>query len=86
MGDMLKLIWWAVIKLFRSTVSLEAEILTLRRTRRSNSRPRPPLNSFEMSCADRNFADLGTKLLAIQPLGLQVVDPQDSVLASRRVL
>jgi hypothetical protein len=31
-----------------------------------------------MSCADRNFADLGTKLLAIQPLGLQVVDLQDS--------
>jgi hypothetical protein len=30
MGDMLKLIWWAVIGLFRPTVSLEAEILTLR--------------------------------------------------------
>ena len=29
MGDMLKLIWWAVIGLFRSRVSLEAEILTL---------------------------------------------------------
>ncbi|TPV99452.1 MAG: hypothetical protein USCAAHI_01105 [Beijerinckiaceae bacterium] len=26
MGDMLKLIWWAVIGLFRSRVSLEAEI------------------------------------------------------------
>jgi hypothetical protein len=30
MGDMLKLIWWAVIGLFRSRTSLEAEILTLR--------------------------------------------------------
>jgi hypothetical protein len=30
MGDMLKLIWWAGIGLFRSRVSLEAEILTLR--------------------------------------------------------
>jgi hypothetical protein len=30
MGDVLKLIWWAVIGLFRSRVSLEAEILTLR--------------------------------------------------------
>ena len=30
MGDMLKLIWWAVIGLFRSRVSLEVEILTLR--------------------------------------------------------
>ena len=28
-----------------------------------------------MSCADRNFADLGTKFLAVEPLGLQVVDP-----------
>jgi Integrase core domain len=30
MGDMLKLIWWAVIGLFRSRASLEAEILVLR--------------------------------------------------------
>jgi hypothetical protein len=30
MGDILKLIWWAVIGVFRSRVSLEAEILTLR--------------------------------------------------------
>jgi hypothetical protein len=30
MGNMLKLIWWAVIGLFRSRSSLEAEILTLR--------------------------------------------------------
>jgi transposase InsO family protein len=29
-GDVLKLIWWAVIGLFRSRASLEAEILTLR--------------------------------------------------------
>jgi hypothetical protein len=30
MGDILKLIWWAVIGLFRSRASFEAEILTLR--------------------------------------------------------
>jgi hypothetical protein len=30
MGDMLKLIWWAGIGLFRSRASLEAEILALR--------------------------------------------------------
>ena len=30
MADMIKLIWWAVIGLFRSRASLEAEILTLR--------------------------------------------------------
>ena len=30
MGDMLKLIWWGVIGLFRSRASLEAEIMALR--------------------------------------------------------
>jgi hypothetical protein len=30
MGDILKLIWWIVIGLFRSRASLEAEYLTLR--------------------------------------------------------
>jgi hypothetical protein len=30
MADVLKLIWWTVVGLFRSRVSLEAEILTLR--------------------------------------------------------
>jgi hypothetical protein len=30
MGDVLKLIWWVVIGLFRARVSLEAEISTLR--------------------------------------------------------
>ena len=30
MGDGLKLIWWAIIRLVRSRVSLEAEILSLR--------------------------------------------------------
>jgi len=30
MKDILKLIWWAVIGLFRSRSSLEVEILTLR--------------------------------------------------------
>jgi hypothetical protein len=30
MGDMLKLIWWVVIGLFRSRASLEAKIVALR--------------------------------------------------------
>jgi len=30
MGDGLKLIWWAIIRLVRSRASLEAEILSLR--------------------------------------------------------
>ena len=30
MGDMLRFIWWVVIRLFRSRASLEAEIMALR--------------------------------------------------------
>ena len=42
MGDLLKLIWWAVIGLFRSKVSLEAEILTLARSRRPSPKQAKP--------------------------------------------
>jgi cytochrome c peroxidase len=42
----------------------------------------PPLNTTEMSAAGRTFADIGTKLLAVKPLGLQKVDPNDSVLGT----
>lgn len=44
----------------------------------------PPLSDFEMSCSDRTFADLGRKLLPRQPLALQKVHIQDSVLADYR--
>lgn len=42
----------------------------------------PALNSVEMSAANRTFPDLGRKLLLAKPLGLQKVDPTDSVLGS----
>jgi cytochrome c peroxidase len=42
----------------------------------------PPLNTTEMSAAGRTFPDLGHKLLLLKPLGLQKVDPTDSVLGS----
>jgi len=40
----------------------------------------PALNSVEMSASGRTFPDLGRKLFAVKPLGLQKVDPTDSVL------
>lgn len=40
----------------------------------------PPLSSFEMSCAGRTFPKLGKKMLSNTPLGLQLVDIEDSVL------
>ena len=39
----------------------------------------PPLSSFEMSCAGRVFADIGDKLLPLQPLANQEVRHDDSL-------
>ena len=40
----------------------------------------PPLSDFEMSCANRTFADLGKKMLVRRPLRYQSVAFTDSVL------
>ena len=42
----------------------------------------PPLNSIEMSCRGRSFADLGRKILRSAPLAQQHVSPADSVLGA----
>jgi len=42
----------------------------------------PPLSTVEMSAAGRTFPDLGHKMLLSKTLGLQRVDPTDSVLAN----
>ena len=42
----------------------------------------PVLNDTEMSAAGRTFPDVGQKLLLLKPLGLQKVDPSDSVLGA----
>jgi hypothetical protein len=50
MGDMLKLIWWVVIGLFRSRASLEAEIVALRHqlnVLRRKSRKRLAFSNFD---------------------------------------
>jgi cytochrome c peroxidase len=40
----------------------------------------PPLSDFEMSFRGRDWPELGRKMLRLQPLGRQVVHPEDSVL------
>jgi cytochrome c peroxidase len=42
----------------------------------------PALSPVEMSASGRTFPDLGHKLLLVKPLGLQKVDPTDSVLGT----
>lgn len=44
----------------------------------------PPLDTTEMSCAGRTFADLGRKLLSRRALQFQTVDAEDSALAPHR--
>ena len=39
----------------------------------------PPLSSFEMSCENRTFADIGVKVLLRRALRTQVVHPDDSL-------
>jgi cytochrome c peroxidase len=39
----------------------------------------PPLSDFEMSCGGKTFADLGRKLIPLQALAVQRVDPMDSL-------
>jgi cytochrome c peroxidase len=40
----------------------------------------PPGSDLEMSCRGRVFEEIGKKLLQLQPLALQTVDPTDSLL------
>jgi cytochrome c peroxidase len=40
----------------------------------------PPNNPVEMACSGRTFPQIGKKMLGLKPLGLQLVDPTDSVL------
>jgi cytochrome c peroxidase len=40
----------------------------------------PPLSELEMSARGRNWPEVGKKMLTLQPLGRQVVHPEDSVL------
>jgi cytochrome c peroxidase len=42
----------------------------------------PPVSGVEMAFAGRSFPELGRKLLALSPLALQLVHPNDSVLGS----
>ena len=46
----------------------------------------PPLDSGEMSCSGRSFADIGRKLLSRRALQFQAVDADDSVLGRHRSL
>jgi hypothetical protein len=64
MGDVLKLIWWAVIALFRLRASLEAEILALRRQLTVPRRKAPNTSRC------RDFKQCGIKMIWEHPRSL----------------
>ena len=85
MRDMLKLIWWVVIGLFRSRASLEAEIVALRHqlnVLRKKSTKRLAFSNFDRLI----FAGLYFYCV-INAIGLQVVGAStDSMDIARGIL
>jgi hypothetical protein len=60
MGDMLKLIWWVVIGLFRSRASLEAEIVALRHQLNVLRRKSPKRLAFSNFHFCQSLSDFAT--------------------------
>ena len=82
MGDMLKLIWWAVIGLLRSMASLEAEILTLRH--QLNMLRRKPQTRLAFSNFDR-LVFAGLNWIAPRVVNaLVIVEPETVIRWPRR--
>src|SRR6202045_1430856 len=71
MADMLKLIWWAIIGLFRSRASLEAEIVALRHqlnVLRRKSPKRPAFsNRLIFACLYRISPRIVNALVIVKP-------------------
>ena len=66
--------------------SLELKKIALPDSSLASQAVGPPLSSFEMSCQNKTFADLGRKLLALPPLQQQKVATNDSLFSQTRGL
>lgn len=69
----------AVYKAVSPTV-IEPVRISLNNASLASQAVAPPLSDREMSASGRRFPDIGRKILPMQPLGLQLVHKQDSVL------
>ncbi len=69
-------------KIFRvlSPALIEPAQISLNHSSLASQAVAPPLSDREMSASGRRFPDIGRKLLPMQPLALQLVSKQDSVL------
>ena len=80
-----KVLWWGYWSwaLTTTTVTvdkMEPTAILLNNAALASQAVGPPLNSVEMSWNNRQFKDLGRKMLGLRPLALQKVHGQDSVL------
>jgi cytochrome c peroxidase len=68
----------------RTAAGVVAERVAIENAALASQANGPPLSDFEMSCANKSFADLGRRLLNKKALSFQEVHPNDSVLAGAR--
>lgn len=76
--------WWTWASTTTTTTSeaLEPTRILLNNAALASQAVGPPNSDVEMAWHGRNFKDIARKLLALQPLALQKVHPEDSVLGS----
>jgi cytochrome c peroxidase len=70
----------SAIYIANSTGALQATHVSIPFSSLASQAVGPPGSAFEMSCDGRIFPNMGRKMLLAQPLGQQLVDPNDSVL------
>ncbi len=68
----------------RTAAGVVAERVAIENAALASQANGPPLSDFEMSCANKSFADLGRRLLNKKALSFQEVHPNDFVLAGTR--
>ena len=76
----------AFVWIRKTATSVAKQRLALANASLASQAVGPPLDSTEMSCAGRTFADIGRRLLGRRALELQEVHPEDSVLGAHRQL
>ncbi len=60
--------------------SLQSQIIRIEKSSLASQSVGPPTSEMEMSFLGRTWPDIGKKMLSLQPLAMQIVHPDDSVL------
>ena len=62
--------------------TIQKKIIRIEKSSLASQAVGPALSEMEMSFMGRTWPDVGKKMLSLQPLGMQIVHPNDSVLGS----